>query len=426
LFVRGNETISYFYDAVGNRLSKTDQSGTSTSTFDENDRILRSGSTNYAYDDNGNTLSTDEDGFIIEYFYNQENQLIQANTTNGVAEYEYDSDGIRVSNTLNGEITHYLVDKNRRFAQVLEESNDGGLINVSYVHGDDLISQNRESSLSIYHYNGHGSTTALTNHLEEQTDQYIYDAFGELLAQTGDTVNDYLYTGEQYDPNLGFYYLRARYYNNSIGRFHSMDTWLGRSSDPVTLHKYLYAYANPVMFVDPSGNMSLQEQTTVQRTTLEWAKMAQSTGTQFIKQFFFGGGSQNPVGLIGRFIVDEAKDVIVEMVMNELTSGLSATVFGTKAHSQFEKKIKALNRRLKSQKFFKDIRIEAEFFVNKDGDMVSRRAKGSVGIDVMVFWRGKRVLAFDLKTGRGMGKKRKKDMLERLGVDIVEIFVKRK
>ena len=40
----------------------------------------------------------------------------------------------------------------------------------------------------------------------------------------------------------------------------SMDTWQGDLYEPVTLHKYLYANANPVKYKDPSGNMgSLQE-----------------------------------------------------------------------------------------------------------------------------------------------------------------------
>ena len=37
------------------------------------------------------------------------------------------------------------------------------------------------------------------------------DAYGNLLKQTGDTDNDYLYTGEQYNETTGLYYLRARY-----------------------------------------------------------------------------------------------------------------------------------------------------------------------------------------------------------------------
>jgi len=66
-----------------------------------------------------------------------------------------------------------------------------------------------------------------------------------------------LYSGEQYDPNAGFYYLRARYYNQDNGRFVTTDPWNGNAFEPVTLHKYLYANANPVMFSDPSGKFSL-------------------------------------------------------------------------------------------------------------------------------------------------------------------------
>ena len=36
-----------------------------------------------------------------------------------------------------------------------------------------------------------------------------------------------------------------------------MDTWMGRSGDPITLNKYLYANADPVTYVDPTGNFGL-------------------------------------------------------------------------------------------------------------------------------------------------------------------------
>ena len=47
------------------------------------------------------------------------------------------------------------------------------------------------------------------------------------------------YRGEQYDPDLGLYYLRARYYNPATGRFLSRDPEDGKASDPASLHKYL-------------------------------------------------------------------------------------------------------------------------------------------------------------------------------------------
>ena len=95
------------------------------------------------------------------------------------------------------------------------------------------------------------------------TDTYLYDAFGNLLSKTGTTANDFLYTGEQYDANTGFYYLRARYMNPSTGTFTSPDAYAGTVFDPVSLHKYLYANANPVMNRDPSGNSTIGEQAIV-------------------------------------------------------------------------------------------------------------------------------------------------------------------
>jgi RHS repeat-associated protein len=88
------------------------------------------------------------------------------------------------------------------------------------------------------------------------TDRYDYDAFGLLIHQTGTTPNVYLYAGEQFDSALGFYYNRARYMNASTGRFFTMDSFEGRSGDPFSLHKYLYAKANPINRIDPSGHES--------------------------------------------------------------------------------------------------------------------------------------------------------------------------
>ncbi|MFX0140411.1 MAG: RHS repeat-associated core domain-containing protein [Candidatus Hodarchaeota archaeon] len=103
------------------------------------------------------------------------------------------------------------------------------------------------------------STRQLTDATQEITDGYTYDAFGILLNKFGATVNDYMYTGEQYDPNVGFYYLRARYYNVSIGRFLTMDDFPGLMFEPLSLHKYLYCEGNPVDNLDPSGQITLTQ-----------------------------------------------------------------------------------------------------------------------------------------------------------------------
>jgi hypothetical protein len=47
---------------------------------------------------------------------------------------------------------------------------------------------------------------------------------------------------------------RARYFNPNTGRFWTRDTDDGDNEDPLSLHKYLYAWDNPVNNTDPSGN----------------------------------------------------------------------------------------------------------------------------------------------------------------------------
>ena len=88
------------------------------------------------------------------------------------------------------------------------------------------------------------------------TDTYDYYAFGEELSRTGTTPNSFRYVGEQYDPNCGFYYLRARWMDPALGRFVSVDPWSGDPQSPMSLHRYLYANASPLSHIDPSGKFS--------------------------------------------------------------------------------------------------------------------------------------------------------------------------
>ncbi|HPT89939.1 MAG TPA: polymorphic toxin-type HINT domain-containing protein [Acetivibrio sp.] len=260
----GNKTIiEYAYDAVGNRLSKSIDGDITEYTYDANNRLITEGQTVYTYDKNGNTLSRKTNtGEEVTYTYDYNNRLTKVVITGAVdasvVEYAYDVDGIRVQKVVDGtNITNYLVDANRLYAQVLEERDGKGNLIVSYVYGDDLISQKRGDNFSYYHYDGIGSTRVLTDKDGNVTDTYTYDSFGMLISWTGTTENDYLFTGEQYDANVNFYYLRARYMNPALGRFLTMDSWGGIITDPITLHKYLYADCDPVNKIDPSGHFSI-------------------------------------------------------------------------------------------------------------------------------------------------------------------------
>jgi hypothetical protein len=56
------------------------------------------------------------------------------------------------------------------------------------------------------------------------------------------------------------YYLNARYYDSKIARFLSEDTYRGNAADPFSLNLYTYCSNNPIMYIDPSGHLSTEQQ----------------------------------------------------------------------------------------------------------------------------------------------------------------------
>ena len=183
-----------------------------------------------------------------------ENHLIQK----GGITIVYDGDGNRVSKTVAGVKTLYLVDTQNPtgYAQVIADEAANTAPQTSYVYGLERISERIGTTTTrFYGYDGHGSVRALTDASGNVTDTYDYDAFGNLIHSTGTTPNLYLYSGEQFDADLNLYYNRARYLNVSTGRFWNMDSFEGAGTDPLSLHKYVYASADPANRIDPNGNL---------------------------------------------------------------------------------------------------------------------------------------------------------------------------
>ena len=196
-------------------------------------------------------------GVTTSYSWDARNRLTEATTPNGSLLFGYDINGIRTSRSENGITANFVVDHNQQYAQVLAEI-ENGFTAKQYTYGDDLLSQTDGARQErFFLYDGLGTTRALADGAEAVTDTYAYEAFGQLLATTGSSDNAYRYTGEQYDSGLDQYYLRARYYDQGVGRFTSMDTWMGINTQPITLNKYLYANADPVNYTDPSGHFGI-------------------------------------------------------------------------------------------------------------------------------------------------------------------------
>ncbi len=154
------------------------------------------------------------------------------------ASYSYDPMGRRKSKTVNGVTTSHIWDKDNI---VYETKGDGSKL-ASYYRGIHLAAIDN-GAIDYYLYDNHGDITGMKN----EGSSIIYDAFGNQTSDTTGGYNPFRYNSQYTDAESGLIYLRARYYDPSIGRF--------MAEDPVKdgLNWYAYCAGNPVMKVDPSG-----------------------------------------------------------------------------------------------------------------------------------------------------------------------------
>ena len=433
--VNGDYTAEYQFDKVGNRTYSIINGVHTAYSVDNNDRLTQQGGVSYSYDANGNTLTETEDGQETRYHYDARNKLIEVAKPGLTASYGYNADGIRTRKTENGQTTNYVVDSNRDYAQVLAEVTNG-ITEMSYTYGDDLVSQTRAGTPSYYLYDGHGSTRALADAGGSLTDSYDYDAFGVLLASSGDTENDYLYAGEQLDQNLDQYYLRARYYNQQVGRFTQQDTWMGFNHDPMTLHKYLYANADPITYTDPTGMFSMASlgasfrvhSATAGQAVANYSRIYSRMLWGEVKEFVKDELTEQAFGLLGDQIVGKMVQAVQNAPILDRDGPQAA---GSKAHRALKDLIRKHADEISEMlsRHGADVSIEAELYFGKHREPTRERAKGSMGLDVTVTNNntGKVLLGFNLKTGKtGTSRAKGREYVRRnRGAPFIDVFVKR-
>jgi RHS repeat-associated protein len=80
---------------------------------------------------------------------------------------------------------------------------------------------------SYYHADGNGNVTMLINAGQTVAAKYLYDAFGNTLAQSGylAAANTYRFSSKEWNANSGLYYYLYRFYDPNLQR------WL--NGDPI-------------------------------------------------------------------------------------------------------------------------------------------------------------------------------------------------
>lgn len=295
--------VAYTYDAAGNRKSMTTTYGTGAETivyaYDGQNRLVsetKNGTVDvtYEYDGNGNLLSGTcvSEGITETYSYDPYNRLISYEDGSVSAQYTYNAEDYRTGKTVTESgtttETHYIYEGNR----VIMETDENGTVTARNMYGTHLASRVTGQQTCNYLYNAHGDVVLLTDASTGETKgSYVYDAFGTLIQETGDTDNSITYAGYQYDKESGLYYVNARYYDSTMARFLTEDTYRGSLTDPLSLNRYTYCHNNPLRYTDPSGHF-------VFSTALAWV------------------GKKVVSGLVGA-VIGAGVDIFTQKVINK-------------------------------------------------------------------------------------------------------------
>jgi len=205
-------------------------------------------------DNNGNTQSKTDSTGTTGYAWDFENRLASVTLpgAGGTVSFKYDPFGRRIYKSSSTGTSVFSYDRE----DITEEVNLAGSVVARYVQGisiDEPLAMLRSGATSYYHADGLGSVTSLSNSAGSLANTYTYDSFGKLTASTGSLTNSFRYTAREFDTEINLYFYRARYYDQSSGRFATEDPFGFVGS----INFFSYANNNPTNRVDPYGLLSL-------------------------------------------------------------------------------------------------------------------------------------------------------------------------
>ncbi len=182
-------SVGYTYDGNGNRLTMTTRTNNAVTeiryyTYGAENRLLAVTNQNgmllnaYSYDPAGNRIQKVATNYTAFYTYDERNLLTSyADATNQIL-YAYNGDAQRMSRTLNGALTSYVIDPNRSLYEVVQERDHNNNITASYTFGAARLATWNGSAVTFELNDRLGSVRLVTDANGNVIQSYNYDVFG--------------------------------------------------------------------------------------------------------------------------------------------------------------------------------------------------------------------------------------------------------
>lgn len=253
---------AYGYDGNGNRTSATDGGVTRSGTFDAQDRLTDLGTAHFTYTAAGERLTRTDPSGTDSTVYDLLGNLLRVKRATGAAvNYAVDGEGRRVARTVNGSVTQRWAYAND--LAVVGELDSTGTLRKRFVYAtrtnvpDAMIVRNASGPDSTYRLvTDHlGSVrlvvNASTGYVAERLD---YDAWGVVTTDTNPGFQPFGYAGGLYDAATSVVRFGARDYDAIAGVWTSPDP-VGFGSNSINL--YSYVSGDPINYTDAFGTDAL-------------------------------------------------------------------------------------------------------------------------------------------------------------------------
>jgi len=253
--------ITFTYDAVGNRLTKVEGTTTTTYNYGRNNELTSDGTWTYVYDGNGNEAwAIKANAQMWNYLFNNLDQLTSVVkwtyaskkwTSATAGTYSYDANGARAKAVEGTTTTEYVYLGHNQLC----EKTGTTYTDYIFVNGKARMKQ-VGTTVYFYYLDALSSTRQVWAQAGSSAAYSVksYKPFGIPFGATG--TEKLLYAGEMLVGAVapaGLYYIGARWYDPSLGRFLSLDPELGQTSAPQTINRYVYCLNNPLRVTDPTG-----------------------------------------------------------------------------------------------------------------------------------------------------------------------------
>jgi RHS repeat-associated protein len=285
----GLVTQTFSYDSIGNITSRSDMGAYSYGTLNSRPHgltqiALAGGATRqYTYDANGSlTQEVQRDsgnniiaskGRTVTYTSYAMPKKISTTATPAVSmDFIYGPDHQRAKQVASdtGTTTYFLSPGGNGALLYEKDAKSNGSIEHRHfitVGGQVIavaktIGTGTTPTISYFHRDHLGSTTAVTNESGAVIERLAYEPFGKRRFVSGSIdpnntivgVNtDRGYTNHQHIESLGLINMNGRVYDPAIGRFLSADPTIPVADDLQSYNRYSYIVNNPLNGTDPSG-----------------------------------------------------------------------------------------------------------------------------------------------------------------------------